>query len=51
MHFFFYQNNETPLYVASENGHHEVVLSLLGAGADLNIATSDVSDVNCLIMS
>ena len=33
------------MYTASKNGHHGVVLSLLGAGADVNIATSDVSDV------
>ena len=33
--------------MASQNGHHGVVLSLLGAGADVNIATSDVSDVIC----
>ena len=31
--------------MASLNGHHGVVLSLLRAGADVNIATSDVSDV------
>ena len=31
--------------MASQNGHHGVVLSLLGAGADVNIATSNVSDV------
>ena len=31
--------------MASENGHHGVVLSLLGAGADVSIATSNVSDV------
>ena len=31
--------------MASQEGHHSVVLSLLGAGADINIATSDVSDV------
>ena len=38
-----YQTNTTPLYVASEKGHHDVVQTLLGAGADVNIARSDVS--------
>ena len=40
-----YQDNFTPLYVASQKGHHGVVLSLLGAGADMNIAATSVSDV------
>ena len=31
--------------MASQEGHHDVVQTLLGAGADVNIATSDVSDV------
>ena len=31
--------------MASEKGHHDVVQTLLGAGADVNIARSDVSDV------
>ena len=31
--------------MASQKGHHGVVLSLLGAGADVNIAKSDVSNV------
>ena len=31
--------------MASENGHHVVVQTLLGAGAGVNIAISDVSDV------
>ena len=43
--FTSYQNNATPLYWASENGHHDVVQTLLGADADVNIATSDVSHV------
>ena len=34
--------------MASENGHHDVVQSLLGAGAEVNIATSAVSDVTCV---
>ena len=40
-----YQNNATPLYVATQIGHHDVVQTLLGACADRNIATSDVSYV------
>ena len=40
-----YQDNTTAVYMASKNGHHSVILSLLGAGADVNIARSDVSDV------
>ena len=31
--------------MASENGHLDVVQTLLGAGADVNIAKSDVSHV------
>ena len=41
-----YQDNTTVLYIASQNGNHDVVQSLLGAGAEVNIATSDVSDVS-----
>ena len=33
-----YQDNETPLFAASKKGHHDVVQSLLGAGAEVNIA-------------
>ena len=32
--------------MASCHGHHDVVQTLLGAGAGVNIATSDVSDVS-----
>ena len=35
--------NATPLNAACGIGHHDVVQTLLGAGADVNIATSDVS--------
>ena len=40
-----YQNNVTPLYMASKNGHNDVVQTLLGAGAAVNIASSGVSHV------
>ena len=40
-----YQINITPLYVACEKGRHYLVQSLLEAGADVDIARSDVSDV------
>ena len=46
-----YQTNATPLCVASQEGHHDVVQTLLGAGADVNIARSDVSGGTCNIMS
>ena len=46
-----YQDNTTSLCVANQNGHHDVVQTLLGAGADVNIARSDVSGGTCNIMS
>ena len=46
-----YQDNKTPLYVASENGHHDVVQSLLAAGADVNKPhMPSVSDVMLMPM-
>ena len=39
-----YQDNITPLYVASQEGHHDAVQILLGAGAHVNTARSDVSN-------
>lgn len=45
--FIPYQRNTTPLYVASEKGDHDVVQTMLGAGAEVNIARSYVSDVTC----
>ena len=42
--FIPYQDNTTPLYVASQEGHYGLVQSLLGAGADVNTAESDVSN-------
>ena len=47
--FVPYQINGTPLFVASVKGHHRVVWSLLGAGADVNVATSDVSYISLLL--
>ena len=43
--FTSYQDNSTPLFMASQYGHHIVVQTLLGAGADVNIAKSVVSHV------
>ena len=40
----FRQDNTTAIYMASQNGHHSIVLALTVAGADVNIATF-VSDV------
>ena len=40
-----YQNNTSPLYMASQNGHNDVVQSLLSARADVNMARSIVGYV------
>ena len=42
---FYFQDNETSLYVACQKGHLDVVQTLLGAGAGVNISRSKVSDV------
>ena len=44
-----YQENTTALYVACQYSHHDVIESLLAAGADVNIARSNVSNkmLNC----
>lgn len=36
-------NSFSPLYLAAQNGHTQVVLDLMAAGADPNIKTSRVS--------
>ena len=33
------QDGFSPLYIAAQEGHNEVVAGLLGAGANVNIAT------------
>ena len=43
--FTSYQDNVTPLNMASQNGRHDIVQTLLGAGADMNITRSGVSHV------
>ena len=49
--FTLCQINATPMYWASRNGHHDVVQSLLGSGADVNIAVMpSVSDVMLMPM-
>ena len=40
---FILQDNSTPLYAASFHCNHDVVKTLLAAGANVNIAKSDVS--------
>lgn len=40
-----YQDNVSPLHVASQEGHNDVVQTLLEAGADVNTATFAVSNV------
>ena len=43
--FTSYQNNAAALLVAGQQGHHDVVQTLLKASADVNMTTSYVSDV------
>lgn len=42
-------NSFSPLYLASQNGHTQLVLDLLAAGADAGIKTNRVSKAaSCL---
>ena len=43
MSFTPYQNNTILLHLASQKGHHYAVQKLLKSGANVNIATSNVS--------
>ena len=40
MHFPLTQNGATPLYVASQNGHSDIVNILIRNGADVNMAAN-----------
>ena len=46
-----FQDNATPLCIASQKGRHDVVQSLLGAGADVNTARSDVSNETSIVLA
>ena len=43
MSFTPYQNNTILLHLASQKGHHDAVQKLLKSGANVNIATCNVS--------
>ena len=50
MNLFLMQTNATSLYVASQKGHHDVVQTLLRAGADVNRAVSVSRPTMCTCM-
>ena len=39
MTFSFIKNGVTPLFIASQNGHQEIVQNLLKEGANINTPT------------
>ena len=45
---FSYQDGVTPLHVASQNGHFEVVTLLVDRGADLNLQEEVSTRIGCV---